>query len=387
MARNTLETWLPEEYSSEVIQRITRQSAIEGIARKIPMGSNLKSVPRTAGMSVDIIPKGGAYGEDTSLNDQVLLTVYKFGKVVRIAEEDIDDSLANVLEAKKTDWATSYARMIDNSTLATTAAGDGVTVAFNSVYYSLSQANAATGYTANANIVKAGVGFGSVTLTVATDLVTYQTPHNLNVGDKVSFGTITTTGGIVANTVYYVKTVPSSTTVTLSATLNGATLDFTGADGSAASATNKRGVASYLNLSAALGLLEAGDFYDEARAVIIAHPTLKKNLREVVDGYGRPIFVENPRADDPDTLFGLPIKWTNGAKTSAVSTPNPTGNPIVVFANADFLFLGVRSGPESVVIDGKDGAAALTDETLLKIRARRAFALANENAAAILEIA
>jgi hypothetical protein len=45
----------------------------------------------------------------------------------------------------------------------------------------------------------------------------------------------------------------------------------------------------------------------------------------------------------------------------------------------------VRSGPESVVIDGRDGASALTDETLLKLRARRGFQLVFPQAAAVLE--
>lgn len=304
MARDTLEAWIPEEYASTVIQRIAQTSAIEKLSRKLPMGSDAKSFPRTAGMDVELVPKGGAYGEDTSLNDQVLLIAYKFGKVVRIAEEDIDDSIADVLLAKKIDWGTSYARMLDNSALATTVAGNGVTVAFNSVYYALSQSNAATGYTAGANVVK------------------------------------------------------TLTTVAL----------------------------KYADLSNTLGLIEVGDYYDETTAAVIAHPAVKAALRNILDGYGRPIFVENPRVGEASTIFGLPITWSNGCRTSAVSTSRPTGNVILVFVTTDFLFLGVRSGPESVVIDGKDGASALTDETLMKIRSRRGFALANEKAAAVLEI-
>jgi HK97 family phage major capsid protein len=286
MARDTLEAWIPEEYASTVIQRIAQTSAIEKLGRKLPMGSDAKSFPRTAGMDVELVPKGGAYGEDTSLNDQVLLIAYKFGKVVRIAEEDIDDSIADVLLAKKTDWATSYARMLDNSCLATTAVGNGVTVAFNSVYYALTQSNSATNYTANANILK------------------------------------------------------TLTTVAL----------------------------KYADLSNALALIEVGDYYDETTAAVIAHPAIKGQLRNVLDQYGRP------------------ITWSNGCRLSATSTSRPTGNVIMVFVTTDFLFLGVRSGPESVVIDGKDGASALTDETLMKIRSRRGFALANENAAAVLQI-
>ena len=48
--------------------------------------------------------------------------------------------------------------------------------------------------------------------------------------------------------------------------------------------------------------------------------------------------------------------------------------------------VGKRSGVESVVIDGRDGLSALTDETILKVRARRAFALGNVKAWAVLEV-
>jgi len=385
MARNTLEAWIPEEYDSSVIARIAATSAIEATARKIPMKSDSKWVPRTAGMDVELIPKGGAYGEDTSLNDSVLLTVYKFGKALRIAEEDIDDSVADLIAAKKTDWGTSYARMLDNSALGTTAAANGTTVAFTSVYRALSQTDAATGYTANQNITQAGTQFGTVTFTDAGDIITFATPHNLVVGDKFKVGTVTSTTGITAGTTYYVRTVPSSTTITASATLNGATLALT-TDGSAASATAKAGQASYDNLNATLAIYEGGDYFDEANTVIYAHPTLKSNLRGLKDNNGLPLFVENPRKGDPETLFGYPIKFTNGARTSAVSTSKPTGNPLVIFANTDYLFLGVRSGPESMASDGNTGASMLTDEALIKMRSRRAFALANEFAASVLEI-
>lgn len=73
-----------------------------------------------------------------------------------------------------------------------------------------------------------------VTFTDAGDIVTIP-HHGLEVGDTVKFGTITTTTGIVAGTLYYVKSVPTADTVTLSATNGGATLALT-TNGTAASA-------------------------------------------------------------------------------------------------------------------------------------------------------
>jgi Predicted phage phi-C31 gp36 major capsid-like protein len=385
MARNTLEAWLPEEPTSTVITRLSQTSVAETSLKPQPMTTETKSFPRSAGMGVEVIPKGGAYGEDESLNDSILLTARKFGKALRIAEEDIDDSIADVLTTKKTDWVTSFGILLDNAVFAVTAAENGGSVPFTSIYRALGQANAATGYTAGANMLTAGVAFGQVTFTDTGDIVTFATPHGLAVGDVVTFGTITTTTGIVAGTKYYVRTVPSTTTVTLSATKNGAVLALT-TDGSAASAVAKPNVASYENISDLASLVEEGGYHDASRALFVAHPSVKGKLRKLKDGEGNYIFTPNPRAGDPDTLFGYPLKWSNGLKTAATATSTPAGNALIVFGNTDFGYLGKRSGPESVVIDGRSGLSALTDETILKVRARRGFGVAHEKAWAVLEI-
>ncbi|MEU1787108.1 phage major capsid protein [Streptomyces sparsogenes] len=299
MARNTFEAWIPEEDSSEVIMRVNQVSAVEALASPEPMKSNTKSIPRSAGVGVGVVDKGSAYGEDTSTNDDIVLTAKKLGKAIRIAEEDIDDSLANILATKMKDWATSYAKLIDNATLAVTAAV-GTGVPFESVYYTLSQTNSGLGYTANDNI------------------------------------TLTGSGGV-----------------------------------------------KYDNLSSTLGDLEGGDYFDPSSVVVIAHPSFRAKFRGVKDDQGLPIFVQG-LAGTPDTLFTHPVRWSLGAKTSPTATDAPGGNPILVIVNRDYLRLGRRSGPESVFIDGRDGVSALTDESILKMRARRGFALGHPKAAAIL---
>lgn len=310
MARATFEAWLPEEDGSDVLTRITQTSAIESFARRLPMNSTTKTFPRSGGMDVAEVPKGSAYGEDTSANDEVILTAKKFGKAMRIAEEDIDDSVASILDAKKNEWASSYARFIDNACLGTSAAV-GAGVPFVSVYRALTTADAATGYTANANVV--------------------------------------------------------TTAVT--------------------------GITSYDNLSNVLGFAEASASFDEADTVVIAHPSFKAGFRGVKDTNGNPIFVEG-LAGTPSTLFGYPVKWSLGAKVTATATSAPpatrgakgtAGNPLLIVGPRSGLMLGVRSGPESVVIDGKDGASALTDETILKMRARRGFSVAYPDSFAVLE--
>lgn len=69
---------------------------------------------------------------------------------------------------------------------------------------------------------------GTVTATAATDVLEVSTTHYLKVGDRVQF---TTTGtlpaGLSASTDYYVITVPSATTLTVSTTNGGTVTDIT----------------------------------------------------------------------------------------------------------------------------------------------------------------
>lgn len=74
-----------------------------------------------------------------------------------------------------------------------------------------------------------------VTFTDTGDIVTIPL-HGASVGDIVKFGAITSTTGVTEGTEYFVKTVPSANTMTISATNGGATLALT-TNGSAASAT------------------------------------------------------------------------------------------------------------------------------------------------------
>ena len=303
MARNTYEDWIPEEWSGPVITRVQLLSAVERLARRIPMATDTKHVPRSAGVDVNFTAKGNAYTEDTSANDDVLLTALKFGRAIRIADEDLQDTsrVADIIATKQNDWATSYAKFIDNATLATSAAGNGTTVPFASLYYSLTQNDSDTGYTANANLTQTGSG-----------------------------GT------------------------------------------------------TYVKLSTALAKYEDSDYFDDGNTIVIASPAFKAKFRNVVDTQGRPIFVTG-LAGTPDTLFNYPVAWSNGCRLSATATSAPGGNPVLFVGNRDYLFLGVRSGPESRTAAADSGVGFLTDEAVLKMRARRGFVVAHEKAWACLE--
>lgn len=303
MARNTYESWIPEEFDSAVIMRVNQMSGAEATFSRVAMGTDTRSIPRSAGVDVESIAKGGTYGEDSSTNDDVTLTARKFGKAIRIAEEDIDDAAADIIATKQRDWSTSYAKMIDNATMAVTAAENGTTIPFTSLYKTLRTTASGLSYTADDNYVASATGANAVT---------------------------------------------------------------------------------YSDLSTVLGKIETGDYFDEGNLVVLAHPYFRKAVRGVLDDQHRPIFIE--RTDGtPDTVFGVQVRWCLGLKTSATALASPAGNPLLAIVNRDYMRLGVRSGPESIVIDGRNGLAALTDETILKMRARRAFTVGNPHAAAIYE--
>jgi len=301
MARNVFDDWIPEEMDSDVIARVNQVSVVERWASRAPMNTDTKNVPRSAGVDVEYIAKGAAYGEDTSVNNLVILLARKFGKAIRIAEEDVDDTLPALIAAKQRDWATSYGKALDNATLGTSAA-EGTGVPFTSVYKAIRTTNANTGYTANANYVSAATATG----------------------------------------------------------------------------------VTYTLLSQVLKLVENSDYFDLPRMRIIAHPAFRDDFRLVRDTAGNPIFLQG-LAGTPDTLFGLPVGWSLGAKTSATMGQAPAGLPLLICGNMDYLRLGVRSGPESVFIDGRAGLGALTDESILKLRSRRGFAVGHEAAFSVLE--
>lgn len=307
-ARDVMDAWIPEEFDSQVIMRVNQISGVEALGSPVPMNSDTRSVPRSAGIGVNLVAKGGTYQEDQSVNDSVILTAQKFGQAVRIAEEDIDDSIADVIATKQKDWATSYGKAFDNACLATTGA-PGTGVPYASVYYSLTQNDTATGYTANSNLTQTG-----------------------------SAGT------------------------------------------------------TYSSLSTSLGTVERGNYFDISEMVCLAHPAYRNLLRNIKDLNGRPIFQESSAgfpgggmAASPDTIFGIAVHWSLGNMTSTQVTATPSGNPLLTWCNRNYLIVGRRSGPESVFIDGRNGLSALTDESILKMRARRGFAVGHENAFAVHE--
>lgn len=172
--------------------------------------------------------------------------------------------------------------------------------------------------------------------------------------------------------------------------LDNAVLGVTGTGGpfesvyraaTAGNRTSTAGALTYNHLVEAFGEMELNQ---KGGLVAIAHPSFKMALRSLKDSDGN--FVVDPDSRlgaGVPTIFGHELRFSNGARTSAAATDQPTGNPLLVVANKSNLILGVRSGPEAKVSTEEQWA---NDNIELKMRARRAFVLAEADAARVIEL-
>lgn len=283
---NEANGWIPEPSSNEVLTKSTDTSAVETFARKVTMTAPTLSVPRFESEGVDIVAEHAVIPVQDATLDEVVLRAVKWADRFAISVEDQRDAVVDVLNAKKAAWVSSFNRELDNACLGTTAAKNGTTVPFDSVY---SVAGA---------------------------------------GNRTSTATL-----------------------------------------------------SYENLVEAFGDLEAGDYSGDL--VVIAHPSFGMALRNLKDAAGdRVVALDGVLGAGVPTVFGAPIHFSKGAKTSAVASDRPTGNPLFIVANRQHLILGVLDGPESQV---STEARWETDEVELKMRARRGFAAATAEAFRVIE--
>lgn len=144
--------------------------------------------------------------------------------------------------------------------------------------------------------------------------------------------------------------------------------------------TSTAGALSYEDLVEAFGDLEGGLY--GGQNVVIAHPSFGMALRNLKDAAGDRV-VGDPLGAGVPTVFGSQLLFSRGAVRSTTFSDRPTGNPLLIVANRNHLVLGVRSGPESAVSDAPQWD---TDHVELKMRSRRAFALATPEAARVIEL-
>ena len=150
---------------------------------------------------------------------------------------------------------------------------------------------------------------------------------------------------------------------------------------SASNLIQTAGAVTFADLNDALSLIEQSAYFDPSKTGFIIHPSFLGTLRGLVDNNNRPI-LQDPLGSRGSTLFGYPVTVSAGAKTSTAATATPSGNNLLIVGNTDLMVNGVRAGIESMV--SKD-AKFDTDGVLLKVRARRAFAVAKPEGFAIIE--
>lgn len=319
MALANFDDWVPEEWGGDVISAQQRSSLVMSLGRHEPMTTgDTKHVPRVGEMEVTNTGKGEAYAEDSTTNDDVVLTARKLTGGVAIAEEDMRDTATyvSIENAKKTSWATSMAKAFDNATLGVTAA-ESATASngrpFQSVYHLIRTTDSGLSYTADDNL-------------------------------------------------------------TLSATSGGIT---------------------YADLSNAAADYEDGSYFDEDNTIVIASPAFRNKLRQIVDGQDRPIFMDSAKVDVATmspagagtrstnfTLFGYPLFFSQGCRTSATMSKAPTGNPLLIICNRLALINGDKWPMESLLIPPN---ISKEDEAFLKMRYRGGFAGGHPAAFSVLE--
>lgn len=151
MTREVFDSWIAEEYAGPALTRIRELSAVERFFRKEAMATDAKRVLRSGGVTINTaITKGTAFPESAATNDTVLLEAAKIGAVVRVALEDIRDvGATSIINTKSQEAASETAVALDNAVLGVTAAQNGTTIPFTSLYRTLR--TTAGAYTADDN--------------------------------------------------------------------------------------------------------------------------------------------------------------------------------------------------------------------------------------------
>lgn len=137
--------YILEEQGSNVIQDLIANSAVERFARRENMASRTKTVPRFVSDAPQVVAEGGTIPEASATLDEIVLTARKYAQIMHVSEEDLNDSLPDVLTVYKREWASRWARKFDNACLGVTAAADGDDgQPFTSLYRAVSPGSAGT---------------------------------------------------------------------------------------------------------------------------------------------------------------------------------------------------------------------------------------------------
>lgn len=137
--------WIPEEQSSVAFQALMRTSVVEQVARHENMQSRTKAIPRFVSDAPQVVAEGAAIPDADVDLDEVILVAHKWAQILDISEEDLNDSLVDVLNTYKREWTNRYARKFDHACLGVSAAGAGTDAApYTSVFKAATDASNVT---------------------------------------------------------------------------------------------------------------------------------------------------------------------------------------------------------------------------------------------------
>jgi hypothetical protein len=157
--------------------------------------------------------------------------------------------------------------------------------------------------------------------------------------------------------------------------------------GYSANANRTAGALTYANLSSVLSKLENGDFWTPDSTRVIAHTSLRGNLRNLLDSQNRPIFYSEQVGNVvQDSIFGYPIAWSRGCTVSLnFQKSSAKGFPLLYFVNTHYMRRGSRIEPQSRLLPAAQANLLALEDTLIH-RARQGFILTIPQAAAVLEV-
>jgi hypothetical protein len=157
--------------------------------------------------------------------------------------------------------------------------------------------------------------------------------------------------------------------------------------GYTANANRTAGALTYANLSTVLSKLENGDFWSPGSTRVVAHVSLRANMRNLLDSQNRPIFYSAEVGNVvQDTVFGYPIAWSRGCQVTQNMQPSSAkGFPLLYFVNLHYMRRGSRIEPQSRFIPASQANLLALEDTLIH-RARQGFILTIPQAAAVLEV-
>jgi hypothetical protein len=156
--RQDLELFIADEPSGPALRALGAASAVETYANPVTMTSDTKQIDRFGGFTVATVAKGADYGFSTNTSDRINMVAAKVGGAAKIAEEDLVDTTMGegTMRMYEEEAGKALAAHYDNAALAVTAAPNGTTVKYSSVYYELTQAQTTPhgNYAANQNLLK-----------------------------------------------------------------------------------------------------------------------------------------------------------------------------------------------------------------------------------------